>query len=84
MFMGLHIEWRKQPNTLGDHRMMLFALPGVGNVGKAALEGLTQVNECTELVRLHHTALPPLAMLYRVIDWSSYPHTHRHFATFGA
>ena len=42
--MGLHIEWRKQPNTLGDHRMMLFALPGVGNVGKAALEGLTQVN----------------------------------------
>ena len=63
MFMGLHVEWRKQPNTLGDHRMMLFALPGVGNVGKAALEGLTQVNECTELVRLHHTALPPLAML---------------------
>jgi proteasome assembly chaperone (PAC2) family protein len=61
--MGLHIEWRKQPNTLGDHRMMLFALPGVGNVGKAALEGLTQVNEGVELARLHHTALPPLAML---------------------
>ena len=62
-FMGLHIEWRKQPNTLGDHRMMLFALPGVGNVGKAALEGLTQVNQSIELVRIHHTALPPLAML---------------------
>lgn len=61
--MGLHIEWIQQPNTLGDHRMMLFALPGVGNVGKAALEGLTQVNQCTELARLHHTALPPLAML---------------------
>lgn len=61
--MGLHIEWRNQPNVLGDHRMMLFALPGVGNVGKAALEGLTQVNPCTELVRIHHTALPPLAML---------------------
>ena len=45
---------RKQPNILGDHRMMLFALPGVGNVGKAALEGLTQANQCTELV-----ALPP-------------------------
>ena len=62
-FMGLHIEWRKQPKTLGDHRMMLFALPGVGNVGKAALEGLTQVNQSIELVRIHHTALPPLAML---------------------
>ena len=61
--MGLHIEWRKQPNILGDHRMMLFALPGVGNVGKAALEGLTQANQCTELVRFHHTALPPLAEL---------------------
>jgi proteasome assembly chaperone (PAC2) family protein len=61
--MGLHIEWRKQPNSLGDHRMMLFALPGVGNVGKAALEGLTQVNQSIELVRIHHTALPPLAML---------------------
>jgi len=42
---------------------MLFALPGVGNVGKAALEGLTQANQCTELVRFHHTALPPLAEL---------------------
>ena len=45
---------------------MLFALPGVGNVGKAALEGLTQANECTELVRL-----PPyscLATIWPCID----------------
>ena len=62
-FMGLRIEWRKQPNDLGEHRMMLFALPGVGNVGKTAIDGLTQVNQCEELVRLHHTALPPLAEL---------------------
>ena len=38
--MGLHIEWRGTHSELGEHAIMLFALPGVGNVGKVALEGI--------------------------------------------
>ncbi|MBT60754.1 MAG: hypothetical protein CMA63_04280 [Euryarchaeota archaeon] len=61
--MGLHIEWREGHSSVGKHALMLFALPGVGNVGKVAVEGLKSAHQCTEIARLHHTALPPLAVL---------------------
>ena len=38
-------------------------MPGVGNIGKAAIDALNSTNESIELARLHHTALPPLATL---------------------
>ena len=62
-YMGLHIEWRGTHSELGEHAIMLFALPGVGNVGKVALEGINTSHICHEVARLHHTALPPLATL---------------------
>lgn len=62
-YMGLKIEWRDGHTELGEHAMMFFALPGVGNVGKVALEGLNSCHLSYEVARLHHTALPPLAML---------------------
>tara|TARA_B110000444_G_scaffold259360_2_gene302878 strand:+ start:18071 stop:18871 length:801 start_codon:yes stop_codon:yes gene_type:complete len=63
LFMGLHIEWRGSNKEVGTHEMMLFALPGVGNVGKVAIEGINASHLCHEVARLHHTALPPLATL---------------------
>ena len=61
--MGLHIEWRGAHTALGNHAILLFALPGVGNVGKVAIEGINSSHICDEVARLHHTALPPLATL---------------------
>jgi len=61
--MGLHIEWRGSNSKIGEHAIMFFALPGVGNVGKVAIEGINTSHICHEVARLHHTALPPLATL---------------------
>ena len=61
--MGLHIEWRGSNTQVGEHDIMFFALPGVGNVGKVAIEGINSSHLCNEVARLHHTALPPLATL---------------------
>ena len=61
--MGLHIEWRGSNTLVGEHDILFFALPGVGNVGKGAIEGINSSHLCHEVARLHHTALPPLATL---------------------
>lgn len=61
--MGLHIEWREGHSSVGEHDLMMFALPGVGNVGKVAVEGLKSAHQCSHIARLHHSALPPLATL---------------------
>mgnify|MGYP001216325545 FL=1 len=57
------IEWRGNNANLGKHKLVLIALPGVGNIGKASLEALNEINNGEEIARLHHTALPPLATL---------------------
>jgi proteasome assembly chaperone (PAC2) family protein len=61
--MSLMVEWRSGHTTLGTNDLVLISLPGVGNIGKAALEALNDINLAEELARLHHTALPPLATL---------------------
>ncbi|MCH1422744.1 MAG: PAC2 family protein [Candidatus Poseidoniaceae archaeon] len=61
--MGLNIEWRSASNSIGEHDILLFALPGVGNVGKVAIEGLNSCHIEKQVARLHHTSLPPLATL---------------------
>ena len=61
--MSLLVEWRNGHNNLLDANICLFSLPGVGNIGKAAIDALNSTNESIELARLHHTALPPLATL---------------------
>ena len=62
-FMSLRIEWRDASQSLPEHTCLLIALPGVGNVGKAAVDALNEVNDAQPIARLHHTALPPLATL---------------------
>ena len=57
------IEWRNGHENLLDAKICLFSLPGVGNIGKAAIDALNSTNDATEIARLHHTALPPLATL---------------------
>jgi len=61
--MSLMVEWRGTNTSLGKNRLVLMALPGVGNIGKASLEALNSINNSAEIARLHHTALPPLATL---------------------
>ena len=43
--------------------MVLLAFPGVGNVGKVALESLWKLNPTEVIARLHPSGLPPLAKL---------------------
>ena len=61
--MSLLIEWRNGHDNLLNAKICLFSLPGVGNVGKAAIDALNSTNDAVEVARLHHTALPPLATL---------------------
>ena len=61
--MSLIIEWRNGHQNLLGGKICLFSLPGVGNIGKAAIDALNATNDATEIARLHHTALPPLATL---------------------
>ena len=61
--MSLIIEWRNGYDNLNNANLCLFSLPGVGNIGKAAIDALNSTNEAQEVARLHHTALPPLATL---------------------
>ena len=57
------IEWRNGHCNLNNSKLCLIALPGVGNIGKAAIDALNETNDAIEVARLHHTALPPLATL---------------------
>ena len=61
--MSLLIEWRNGKDSMLGARICLFSLPGVGNIGKAAIDALNSTNDAVEIARLHHTALPPLATL---------------------
>ena len=61
--MSLLVEWRGVNSNVGENTLTLLALPGVGNIGKASLDALNDINEAEEIARLHHTALPPLATL---------------------
>ena len=61
--MSLLIEWRNEHQNLLGAKICLFSLPGVGNIGKAAVDALNSTNDAIEIARIHHTALPPLATL---------------------
>ena len=61
--MVLTVEWRNDNTVLPKHSLMLIAFPGVGNVGKAAIDAVNSVNGATQIARLHDTSLPPLACL---------------------
>ncbi len=61
--MALHVEWRGNHEELPTHELLLVAFPGIGNIGKVAIETIRKLDGTTEIARLHPTGLPPLASL---------------------
>jgi len=61
--MAVHIKWSNDLARLPPHRMMLVALPGVGNVGKTAVEAVRELHPTEELARLYPPGMPPIAAL---------------------
>jgi hypothetical protein len=61
--MGLLQQWLSEHQSLPEHRIMLAALPGVGNVGKLIIDSLTESCEAEEVLRLIHPDMPPQASL---------------------
>ena len=61
--MTMRIEWRKGNEVLPKGSTVLIAFPGVGNIGKVALDNLRDLEDTVERARLHPVGLPPLAEL---------------------
>ena len=60
-FMGVLIDWISQPLTAGG--LLLVAMPGVGDVGKLAIDAVNSELDAEPIARLIHPTLPPLARL---------------------
>ena len=60
-FMGVLIDWISQPQTAG--RQLLVAMPGVGDVGKLAVDAVNSELDAEPVARIIHPSLPPLAKL---------------------
>tara|TARA_B100001123_G_scaffold436307_1_gene566348 strand:- start:218 stop:973 length:756 start_codon:yes stop_codon:yes gene_type:complete len=61
--MNTHIVWNKGMEKLPEHQVVLFALPGVGNVGKLLIDSLNDKENSEEVLRLQHPDLPPHATM---------------------
>ena len=59
--MGVLIDWISQPTTACD--LLLVAMPGVGDVGKLAIDAVNTELDAEPIARILHPALPPLAKL---------------------
>ena len=60
-FMSVLIDWVSETNTLGG--TLLVAMPGVGDVGKLAIDAVNTELDAEPIARLIHPSLPPLAKL---------------------
>jgi len=61
--MTMLVEWRNGHHELAPGSTLLVAFPGVGNIGKVALESIRCESSTVEVARLHPVGLPPLAEL---------------------
>ena len=59
--MGALIDWISQPKTSGAR--LLVAMPGVGDVGKLAIDAVNYELDAEPVARIIHPSLPPLAKL---------------------
>ncbi len=59
--MGALIDWISQPKTAGG--LLLVAMPGVGDVGKLAVDAVNSELDAEPIARIIHPTLPPLAKL---------------------
>ena len=60
-FMGALIDWISQPQTHGN--LLIVAMPGVGDVGKLAIDAVNTELDAEPIARILHPTLPPLARL---------------------
>ena len=72
--MNTHIVWNNGKNKLPKHQFVLFALPGVGNVGKLLIDSLNKEGNSEEILKLQHPDLPPHATMKNGI--LTPPHLH--------
>ena len=61
--MNTYFDWKVNDQVLPEHECILFALPGVGNVGKLLIDTLNESFDSEEIVRLYHPDLPPHAKM---------------------
>ncbi|MBT4066615.1 MAG: hypothetical protein HOE76_05290 [Euryarchaeota archaeon] len=59
--MGALIDWISQPQTHGN--LLIVAMPGVGDVGKLAIDAVNTELDAEPIARILHPTLPPLARL---------------------
>ncbi len=72
--MNTHIAWNNGKNKLPKHQFVLFALPGVGNVGKLLIDSLNKEGNSKEILKLQHPDLPPHATMKKGL--LTPPHLH--------
>ena len=59
--MGVLIDWLVETETAGE--ILLVAMPGIGDVGKLAVDAVNSELDAEPIARLLHPELPPLAKL---------------------
>ena len=59
--MGVLIDWLVETETAGE--ILLVAMPGIGDVGKLAIDAVNSELDAEPIARLLHPELPPLATL---------------------
>ena len=60
--MSTTIHWTGE-NCLPEHKLMIVAVPGVGNVGKLVIDTLNEQHESSMIARIIHPDLPPHSIL---------------------
>ena len=60
-FMSVLIDWMVEAKT--EQGLLLVAMPGIGDVGKLAIDAVNTELDAEPIARLIHPALPPLAKL---------------------
>lgn len=61
--MTMRVEWRNGFERLPEKTTVLVAFPGIGNIGKVAVNTVREMETTVECARLHPLGLPPLAEL---------------------
>ena len=61
--MASMIEWYGSNESIPQSDITLFALPGVGDVGKTAIENIKESMDCELIARVLNSGFPPHATL---------------------
>ena len=61
--MTVQVVWNGHFTSLPSHRMVFVAFPGVGDLGKTAIDALCELHDSEEVARLYPPGMPPIAKL---------------------